>query len=153
MALRLYRLLNMICLRAYPAGSGVKARLLCDGELSGNSIRGYSSVQGLGSHLDKGQEKRHRTRPKTHTETKCHTKGNSSKDSCRVSTARFDSALLKSTVQLSELGETNKMWFKAPEKACTWTLIWDFVQVHPLINWTFLLQLTVCSQYPCPRTP
>jgi len=29
---------------SYPAGSGVKARLLCDGEFSGNSIRGYSST-------------------------------------------------------------------------------------------------------------
>lgn len=39
---------------AYPAGSGVKAMSLWDMELSGISmdIRGYSSVQALGSHLE-----------------------------------------------------------------------------------------------------
>lgn len=41
----------------YPAGSGVKARLHCDGDFSGNNIRGYSSVLALESHLDKTEGK------------------------------------------------------------------------------------------------
>lgn len=49
---------------AYPAGSGVRGMLLCDGEFSGNSICGKSSVQGLESHLGKIYEKRYETRLK-----------------------------------------------------------------------------------------
>lgn len=37
----------------YPGGSGVKAKLLCDGEFSGVSICGYSSVHVLESILER----------------------------------------------------------------------------------------------------
>lgn len=49
----------VLCRRlfAYPAGSGVKGTLGCDGEFSGNSIRGKSSVQEWESHLDKTNDK------------------------------------------------------------------------------------------------
>lgn len=44
--------LFLLYIRTYPAGSGVKAKLLCDGEFSGISSCGYSSVQALESHLN-----------------------------------------------------------------------------------------------------
>lgn len=44
------------CMEAHPAGSGVKAGLPCDGEFSCSSILGYSSVQVVGSHLEKWTE-------------------------------------------------------------------------------------------------
>lgn len=44
----------LLNISTYPAGSGVKAKLLCDGEFSGISSCGYSSVQALESHLSTG---------------------------------------------------------------------------------------------------
>lgn len=53
--LRLYWTFYLVCNGfaevTYPGGSGVKAKLLCDGEFSGVSICWYSSVHVFESHL------------------------------------------------------------------------------------------------------